>query len=163
MTVLSFSFFLALLRANFIIVDFPAPGFPFIHKKPRCSPILAASSQSRYSDFFDSHLHVLAWAFLIVIWRESICSNLKESSNSCFSSALSDGLSCLLSCAEIELVILQRAEATLAYSTSSGPVKRHISMWLRPICSQTSMAGKFRQEDISSTTYGSNKQRSRIH
>jgi hypothetical protein len=30
-----------------MIVDFPAPGFPFIHRKPWCSTAFFGSSQSR--------------------------------------------------------------------------------------------------------------------
>ena len=61
MTLLSLIVSRALARANFINVNFSVPGFPLIHKKSWYSPNLTPSNQSRYSDFFNSHLHVLAW------------------------------------------------------------------------------------------------------
>jgi hypothetical protein len=88
-TILSFIVWWALARANFINVDFPVPGFPLIHKKPWCLFSLVASSQSRYSDFSNNHLHVLAWAFLIVILRASIWLNLNDSNSIRFCSSFS--------------------------------------------------------------------------
>lgn len=96
-TILSFIVLRVLARTNFINVDFPVPGFPLIHKKPWCSLSLVASSQSTYWSFFSNHLHVLAWAFLMVIWRASIWSNLRESNSIFLCSALSDSFSPFLS------------------------------------------------------------------
>lgn len=89
-TILSFIVFRAWARANFINVDFPVPGFPLTHKNPWCSLSLVALSQSWYSDLCNNHLHVLECAFLIVIWRASIWSNLNESRSVCLYSLLSD-------------------------------------------------------------------------
>lgn len=130
----------------FINVDLPVPGFPFIQRKPRCSTSFSVFSQSQYSGLSSIHLHVLLWAFLIVEWRASICSNLRESKRALFCSGLREIPF------ESRCRTRLRALATFLYWTSSKLLKRHISMWLLAICSVISKVGRSKHEDVSSTT-----------